>query len=191
MYYDLGGDVAAPEPELRSWILELDRMFDIVLISNLMEESLILMKNLLCWTMDDIIVFNTNVRSKEKDEHMNPRHLKNLKMLNHADELLYKYFLEKHHKAVEKFGTAKMREEIATLKSRTLEYYHVCKLGLTDNRNNLKKFINVGDKKLTICDLFAQYGVLQSIAKDYQRDLVKNHMQTYSNTVAEITGEIS
>lgn len=46
---------------ISSYIEELDSIFSLVMVAERMDESLILLKNLLCWTIDDIIVFKVHI----------------------------------------------------------------------------------------------------------------------------------
>lgn len=62
MTFDLGldqNDISDPDLVINH-IQKLDNLFDLVMVAERMEESLILLKHLLCWEMDDIVVFKVN-----------------------------------------------------------------------------------------------------------------------------------
>lgn len=59
MMFDLGmnySDFTKPYT-VKRYISMLDSIFDLVMVSERMDESLVLLKHLLCWTTDDVIAF--------------------------------------------------------------------------------------------------------------------------------------
>lgn len=59
MLFDLGMDVTDFNnvEKVLNYIRKLDMIFDLVMVSEQMDESLILLKHLLCWRTDDVVVF--------------------------------------------------------------------------------------------------------------------------------------
>jgi hypothetical protein len=59
MMFDLGMNVSDfTKPfTVKEYIDKLDSIFDLVMLSEKMDESLVLLKHLLCWTTDDVIAF--------------------------------------------------------------------------------------------------------------------------------------
>ncbi|XP_037509398.1 galactose-3-O-sulfotransferase 3-like [Rhipicephalus sanguineus] len=64
MSYGLGFDLeqAHNESAVRDFIARLDAVFDLVMVAERMNESLVLLRHLLCWELDDVIVFKLNAR---------------------------------------------------------------------------------------------------------------------------------
>lgn len=62
MFFDLGMNITdfLNLEKIDEYIFFLDEVFKLVMISERMDESLILLKELLCWTIDDIVAFKVN-----------------------------------------------------------------------------------------------------------------------------------
>ena len=95
MSFDLG-----LEPEefdktevIANFITLIEESFELVLIMEYFDESLILLKRLLCWSLDDIFYLKHNSRLKSLKKHHIPRQFRS-KFLewNEADVLLYQHF---------------------------------------------------------------------------------------------------
>lgn len=58
MLFDLGYSVNRPSGRiLQAYAQQIESTFDLVMIEELLDESLVFLKNLLCWTVDDVITF--------------------------------------------------------------------------------------------------------------------------------------
>ena len=68
MLWDLGikEDLIKNSKFLRDQIRQLDEYFDIALIAEQFDESLILMKELLCWDTQDILYFKVKLVCKQR-----------------------------------------------------------------------------------------------------------------------------
>ncbi|XP_054721623.1 galactose-3-O-sulfotransferase 4-like isoform X2 [Uloborus diversus] len=66
MFFDFGydKDIWDNVSLIRSAIEEIDEKFDFIMISELFDESLILLKHMLCWTTADIVYLKHNMRKK-------------------------------------------------------------------------------------------------------------------------------
>ncbi|KAJ7352870.1 hypothetical protein OS493_033133 [Desmophyllum pertusum] len=75
---------------VKSYIDIMDREFDLVMITDYFDESLILLKRLLCWEFEDIVYIKLRVTSKrlELEEEVK----KNILTWNHADGILFDHF---------------------------------------------------------------------------------------------------
>lgn len=119
MLFDMGVDVHSQMTAIEVYqaIEAADELFDIVLISERLDESLILMKECLCWDFEDIVFFTKNARRDEKKATLSPEHIEKLQILNSGDMLLYDHFLFKHEQAVLRFGEERMAKQIFILNS--------------------------------------------------------------------------
>lgn len=124
MLFDLGADPGINTTELHKKINELDKLFAIVLIVEKLDESLILMKEKLCWSVDDIVAFAKNARRTKIK--LKPKVKFKIRDYNKADMTLYKHFLRKHVKNVAVFGKKRMKLEVKILKNRVKQYYDKC-----------------------------------------------------------------
>ncbi|XP_064081725.1 galactose-3-O-sulfotransferase 4-like isoform X2 [Macrobrachium nipponense] len=126
MLFDFGYEDNISVTQLLGAIDELDNLFDLVMITELMDESLILLRHLLCWSLNDVVVFTKNARRQEVKPTLDPKSVQTLRELNSADVLLYDHFLARHHRAVLEFGIKRMADEVAALRSLREEYYEDC-----------------------------------------------------------------
>ncbi|KAL4236956.1 hypothetical protein ACF0H5_005342 [Mactra antiquata] len=78
-----------------SHIMMLDEIFDLVLITEYFDESLIILKRRMCWQLKDIIYLRKNMAYKSLNITINDKDEKNLKMWNLADHYFYQYFRDK------------------------------------------------------------------------------------------------
>lgn len=82
------------DEEIKNAISEFDSVFDFVMITELWEESILLLKNKLNLDFDDIVVFNVNVRI-ENSPNIPKGIIKEIRSFNKADQMLYNYFYKK------------------------------------------------------------------------------------------------
>lgn len=134
MSLDLGLDPTLFDypPAVRHLIDDIDRRFDLVMITERMDESTILLKHLLCWSTRDVIFFNVyrRVNSAEEDR-LTPEQEDALRRLNHADNLLYQHFANKLDNAVREFGNERMVEEVNQLRKERKRLFDDCVGSLT------------------------------------------------------------
>ena len=128
MLFDMGVEITSrlSAIETRSAIDAADQLFDFVLIAERLDESLILLKEHLCWEFKDIVFYDKNVRKVSELTDMPKEMVDQLKVLNSADVLLYRHFLEKHKKAVLQYGEEKMAIQVELLKYYKQEYFSKC-----------------------------------------------------------------
>ena len=90
---------------VNEYIQFLDKEFDLVMIMDYFDESLVLMKRLLCWQMEDILYLKLNERhDKEKDTVLTDDVRENVKRWNKADVLLFEHFNRSFWKKIENEG---------------------------------------------------------------------------------------
>lgn len=129
MSYDLGfqGESFESEKSIHEFIRMIDEKYKLVMILERMDESLILLRYLLCWSLDDIVSFHHNSRVKKlKQTKISEKEKFVIKKFNHADDVLYEYFLKKFNSMVESFGSEKMKQEVGALKKLREKYYNLC-----------------------------------------------------------------
>ncbi|GFU55664.1 galactosylceramide sulfotransferase [Trichonephila clavipes] len=140
MFFDLGGD---PEmfrntTQILQYLDKLESWFHLVLVAERMEESLVLLKHLLCWDIDDVVAFKLNARNPIYRSNLTDMEKQRLLKLNYADALLYDRFLKKFDREVEAFGRERMADETAELRKRTLEWYELCVEGEKPSTKRVK-----------------------------------------------------
>jgi hypothetical protein len=128
MSFDLGLDAEYFDnlKMIKKFIKTIDSQFHLVMITERMEESLIHLQNLLCWTMDDVIVFRHNVRNLDVSRNLSNGLEERIQFYNKADNLLYKHFYAKLTRQTEAFGKAEMEKHIISLKHATKLMHKKC-----------------------------------------------------------------
>lgn len=94
--FDLGLNMSPPptKDKVIEHVAMLDRVFDLVLITENLDEGLILMRDMLGWTTDDIIYFKSNFRATAP-EPISKKARQAAYALNWADKMLYDHFKAK------------------------------------------------------------------------------------------------
>ena len=142
MLFDLGYSDNMTTPEVRRAIKEIDSVFDLVLVTEYLDESMVLLRHLLCWSLDDIVVFAKNARWTKLKKPIDPQLRHKLRELNSADVLLYEYFLEGHQRRVKKFGERRMAEEVSQLQTLRQNYMADCQMVQTvGSHHQLAEFL--------------------------------------------------
>jgi hypothetical protein len=128
MSFDLGFDVEHFDnlEMITKFIKTIDSQFHLVMIADRMEESLILLQHLLCWTRNDMITFQHNVRNVDVSRNLPSTLQQKIRSLSKADELLYKYFSDKLTRHTKAFGQSEMEKQIISLQRATKLVYDRC-----------------------------------------------------------------
>lgn len=128
LFFDLGLDFKDFDNlnVIRRAINTIDKDFDLVLMMEHFDESMVLMKRRLCWDIDDVIFFKTNERlNKNKRRTLTSEQEKMIKKWNNADIALYEYFMDKFWKEIEKEGE-EFYDDLQELKERKKYYFNAC-----------------------------------------------------------------
>ena len=107
--FDLGLESAQffIEEKTNDAITELDGSFNLVLMMEYFDESLVLLARELCWDIRDVAYFKLNQRrSPDVKTKLSNQLVQKIGKWNRADVLLYDYFNRTFWKKVEKLGTA-------------------------------------------------------------------------------------
>ena len=130
MLFDMGLTVGlgTTEDEIQKKIAAADDLFDLVLIAEKMDESLILMKELLCWKYEDVVFFPKNARKSSVKPKLSADAVEKLRLLNRGDQLLYDHFVARHNKEVARYGVEKMAQQVTILNSVKDKLFKDCKV---------------------------------------------------------------
>ena len=111
---------------VNEYIEFLDKEFDLVMIMDYFDESLVLMKRLLCWQMEDILYLKLNERQdKEKDTVLTNDVRENVKRWNKADVLLFEHFNRSFWKKIENEGES-FQKELTIFRKRNSDIKRAC-----------------------------------------------------------------
>ncbi|KAL8623843.1 hypothetical protein ACOMHN_058873 [Nucella lapillus] len=103
------------EYSIGRYIHYLNRTFDLVMISERFDESMVLMKRLLGWQLQDVLYIKNNVFTKRYHNYTAEQKLAH-RSINPADYRLYGHFADLFQKRVEREGK-RFKEEVATFVS--------------------------------------------------------------------------
>ena len=111
---------------INNYINFLNSEFDLVMIMDYFDESLVLLKRLLCWQIDDILSIKVNERlEKEKATYLSDRIQENVKRWSKADVLLFNYFNATFWRKVEMEGSG-FYEDLSAFRQRKLKIEKMC-----------------------------------------------------------------
>jgi hypothetical protein len=108
-----------------SWLGEIDRDFDHVLILERVDTSLALMMIKFCWSVDDIVHLKLN-SMKKSSKTLSPESVNNLKKFNWADYKLYDYFNKRLDREIKEVGAEKVAKYEKMIEARMNEYIDEC-----------------------------------------------------------------
>ena len=94
MMFDFGLDYQFYQnlTAIKEYIAFLEKEFDLVMIMEYFDESMVLMKRLLCWEFEDFFHIQSNARVDQERAEMSDNLKENIKRWNKADTLLYEHF---------------------------------------------------------------------------------------------------
>lgn len=129
MAFDLGfpEHTVNDSREIINFIRKLDAELDLVLVAELMDESLILLKHALGWTLQDVIGFQQNARTSQFLPNRIPDSIRRTILgVNFIDAALYGFFRSKLNDSIYAYGVDKLKAEVAELRYRRMEVYGDC-----------------------------------------------------------------
>ena len=113
---------------VREKIEEIEADFDLVMIAEYYFESLVLLKQELCWGLEDVTSFTLNARIKTDKDKMKKRTRKLLaKYLKH-DYMLYNHFKKIFVKSLSAFGYTRLEKEVKQLTELNENNFKKCSL---------------------------------------------------------------
>ena len=128
MSFDLGLDERFYQniTAIKEYIAFLEKEFDLVMISDYFDESVVLMKRLLCWEFDDILYIKANKRiDKERAVNLSEDTKENIKSWNKADVLLYQHFNQTFWREIQMEGED-FYNDLATFRYKKAEMTRLC-----------------------------------------------------------------
>ncbi|XP_017293721.2 galactose-3-O-sulfotransferase 3-like [Kryptolebias marmoratus] len=93
--FDLGGNKDRPATDVtyaQTFAAEVEKVFSLVMISEYFDESLVLLRHLLSWDLDDIVYLKLNVRTESSKKSLSPGLPGKIRAWNSIDAYLYDYF---------------------------------------------------------------------------------------------------
>jgi len=127
MFYDLGLESKDFENDfkVREAIDLVDQQFHLVMITEYFEESVVLLRRLLCWDLDDMVYFTLNARAKSWYHNMSKSLQRKVKRWSRADTLLYDHFNRTFWKLLRKLEPD-FWEEVKMLRAKNNAMREIC-----------------------------------------------------------------
>ena len=117
--------------EITKRVKEIDQDFDLIIFADFYEDSIVLLKQALCWDYEDLISVKLN--SAEYKSPLSEGARKIIKSWLWADYMLYNYFLKKFKKKIYKFGHKNLGEEKEKLRKTYKKKMNWCKSHSSDS----------------------------------------------------------
>lgn len=127
MFYDLGLESKDfdNKDRIREAIEHLDREFDFVMMQEYFDESLVLLKRLLCLELDDLVYFNLNERNTKFRRNITNKLKKKIHRWSYADVQLYNHFNRTFWKVLKSMGSD-FWEEVKILRYKNKIMSDIC-----------------------------------------------------------------
>ena len=105
------------------YIDKMEEEFDLVMITDYFDESLILLKRLLCWEFEDIVYIK--LREKKKKLEFKEEVKNNILTWNHADVTLFDHFNKTFWRKVQREGPS-FYEDLKAFRKMNQDYQAMC-----------------------------------------------------------------
>ena len=161
-------------------ILKLNREFDLVLLSEYFDESLLLLKKLLCWEIDDLLYLPIRKHSTRYDVLYNISDEIRAGILEHnrVDADLYHYFNRTFWEKVNSYG-ASFDEDLKDLRNRLNQLQIECKASLHERFKG--RFIRY-DTKSNASKRCQKFFVINESNAHKERRLLKKRLKLVAAT---------
>ncbi|XP_062050500.1 galactose-3-O-sulfotransferase 2 isoform X1 [Lepus europaeus] len=129
MWFDLGFDNNAPPEEgyVRARIADVEQRFQLMLIAEHFDESVVLLRHLLRWSLDDVVAFRLNLRSTRTVAHLPPESRELARRWCALDWRLYDHFNRTLWARLHtELGPRRLRADVARLRARRQELTELC-----------------------------------------------------------------
>ncbi|XP_076308733.1 galactosylceramide sulfotransferase-like [Tachypleus tridentatus] len=129
--YNLGvyGKYSQNKSFFENEVKNIDKIFDLVMITDMMTESMVLLKELMCWQLKDVTAFKRNSRTDIwRESEISVKVKEGIAAWNIGDTILYDYFRKKLVKKITEFGQERMKREVNLLQQLNKQLYEECVL---------------------------------------------------------------
>ena len=120
-------------------VRQLDKDFHLVMITEELEESLVLLGQTLCWPLANLTSLRLNARASALVSNLTSESRARLKQWLWADYALYDHFKERLEERKQELGVEKLREGVEELRKRNKEVEQECVVGEVRGGERLAK----------------------------------------------------
>lgn len=108
-------------------IAAIERDFQLILISEYFDESMILLRHALCWSLEDVVYFKLNSRSDGSRQPLLPSTAEKIQRWNALDWRIYLHFNATFwHRVDRLMGGEQMKEELSALRELQAKLANTC-----------------------------------------------------------------
>ncbi|KAJ0055801.1 hypothetical protein NL108_011407 [Boleophthalmus pectinirostris] len=185
--FDLGGNKDSTSIDYaRQLAAEVEKTFSLVMISNYFDESLILLRHLLNWDLEDIIYFKSNMRSEKAKKKVTPELSAKIRAWNSIDDYLFEHFNASLWRQLNAIGLDCVAREVQLLRKAQKKLMKTCfgeeaptLMSASKMKNNILKPWLPGDVEVV------GYELVQNLTADARRLCTKLTMPElqYSNAM--------
>ncbi|XP_023789072.1 galactose-3-O-sulfotransferase 2-like [Cyanistes caeruleus] len=132
MTFDFGfnpdGEVSPERVQLM--LKAIEASFNFLLISEYFDESMVLLKEMLCWDLDSVVSFPLNIRDSSTKSPLPDSVVEKLKAWNRLDWEIYSHFNRTFWERIDRdIGRERLRREVRALRERQAELARTCLQG--------------------------------------------------------------
>lgn len=127
MFYDLGLESKDFEnvTKIGNMIKQLENQFHLVMLTEYFEESVVLLKRLLCWDLDDVVYFSLKQRTVAWKQNISIPLKRKIEKWSAADVALYKHFNNTFWTILSNLGQ-NFKDEVEELRVKNTEMTELC-----------------------------------------------------------------
>ncbi|KAM9717939.1 galactose-3-O-sulfotransferase 3 [Menidia menidia] len=117
--FDLGGDKDRPAADAgyaAAFAAEVERSFSLVMISEYFDESLVLLRHLLSWDLEDVVYVRHNMRTEGSRRSLTQNQRDRIRAWNGVDAHLYDHFNASLWRRIAALGPACVAREVRLLR---------------------------------------------------------------------------
>ncbi|KAI4901137.1 hypothetical protein NFI96_030378, partial [Prochilodus magdalenae] len=118
--FDLGGDKDRPSADATSYAkrfaAEVERTFSLVMIAEHFDESLVLLRRLLSWDLEDVLYVKLNMRTASSKSSLSSELMDKIRAWNAIDAELYDHFNASLWRQLKAIGLACVAREVQLLR---------------------------------------------------------------------------
>lgn len=147
--FDLGGDKDRPAADVvryaKQFAAEVERTFSLVMIAEYFDESLVLLRHLLSWNLEDVLYIKQNMRMPSSKGNLSEAQLGKIREWNAIDIILYNHFNASLWRQLNELGLACVAREVKLLRHAKEQMVHSCFGG---NRPQIRSAAEITNKEL-------------------------------------------
>lgn len=118
--FDIGGDKDRPLADAvkyaRRFAAEVERTFSLVMIAEYFDESLVLLRRLLSWDLEDVLYVKLNMRTPSSKSSLSSELMGKIRVWNTLDTILYDHFNSSLWRQLNALGLACVEREVQLLR---------------------------------------------------------------------------